>query len=392
LYNTKGQGALLEDLVADGALDEYLPFDNRSTIEGFDPQTAIEYIAEKLRNGENINEESTVRLRALQNQKEELKSRIENLTSIPAANYELGQMAEQPREELIEAGMRDLEDDARSIGVDVDSLREELSESMPSASIEEFNGAYQNALYAATSRDQKQDALYSQKGPGRITKAVMSVVNSKQAKMQKELTGKTMIEAAQWAVNNAPNPFAKLTANKTLTMLKELQGRGVTFNFEVQGGNERSSMLSGAEGVTHFLWGKEGTNVTVFLNGAPVFVDQRGYPSGMSHDTLLHELLHVATRTSTKFLPPNHPLIKDLNELFNTVVRKYNADAKAGKLPPVLERYYKRINNVLATPDELISWGMNDKEFQKYLSEIKVGDKTVFSQLIDLVRKLIGMA
>jgi hypothetical protein len=386
LYNTKGQGALLEDLVADGALDEYLPFDNRSTIEGFDPQTAIEHIAEKLRNGENINEESTVRLRDLQNQKEELKSRIENLTSIPAANYELGQMAEKPREELTEAGMRDLEDDARSIGVDVDRLREELSDSMPSASVAEFYGAYQNALFAATSRDQKQDALYSQKGEA-APKA-----DPKQEKMQRELTGKSMIQAAQWAVNNAPNPFAKLTANKTLTMLKELQGRGVTFNFEVQGGKERSSMLSGAEGVTHFLWAKEGTKVTVFLNGTPVFADQRGYPSGMTYDTLLHELLHVATRTSTKFLPPNNPLIKDLNELFNTVVRKYNADRKAGKLPPVLERYNKSMNNVLFSADELISWGMNDKEFQKYLSEIKVGDKTVFSQLIDLVRKLIGMA
>lgn len=386
LYNTKGQGALLEDLVADGALDEYLPFNNRSTIEGFDPQTAIEYIAEKLRNGENINEESTVRLRALQNQKEELKSRIENLTSIPSANYELGQIAEQPREELTEAGLRDLEDDARSIGVDVDRLREELSDSMPSASVEEYKGAYQNALFAATSRDQRQDALYSQKGEA-APKA-----DPKQEKMERDLTGKSMIQAAQWAVNNAPNPFAKLTASKTLATLKELEARGVTYNFEVQGGNERSSLLSGAEGLTHFLWGKEGTKVTVFLNGTPVFADQRGYPSGMTYDTLLHELLHVATRTSTKFLPSNHPLIKDLNELFNTVVRKYNADAKAGKLPPVLERYYKRINNVLATPDELISWGMNDKEFQKYLSEIKVGDKTVFSQLIDLVRKLIGMA
>ena len=386
LYNTKGQGALLEDLVADGALDEYLPFGNRSTIEGFDPQTAIEYIAEKLRNGENINEESTVRLRDLQNQKEELKSRIEGLTSIPAANYELGQMAEQPREELTEAGLRDLEDDARFIGVDVDRLREELSDSMPSASIEEYKGAYQNALFAATSRDQRQDALYSRKGEA-APKA-----DPVQAKMERELTGKSMIQAAQWAVNNAPNPFAKLTASKTLATLKELEARGVTFNFEVQGGKERSSLLSGAEGVTNFLWGREGTKVTVFLNGTPVFADQRGYPSGMTYDTLLHELLHVATRTSTKFLPPDHPLIKDLNELFNTVVRKYNADAKAGKLPPVLERYYKRINNVLATPDELISWGMNDKEFQKYLSEIKVGDKTVFSQLIDLVRKLIGMA
>lgn len=704
LYNPKGQGALLEDLVADGALDEYLPFDNRSTIEGFDPQTAIEYIAEKLRNGENFNEESSVRLRDLQNQKEELKSRIENLTSIPAANYELGQMAEQPRGELTEAGMRDLEDDARSIGVDVDRLREELSDSMPSASVAEFYGAYQNALFAATSKSpsysidgnqyteqeieaaiserfteneineliaeteaqqttaaettevtepaaeaaapvrradeaeaeatttlekpvqgkravsqglppilpeldktpegrhpqvaaaaklrhegkisreefdeyvkayrgivpvsaevlappasdeqvynalrgdkaksrlnpkikdgtrvglrmdlpareagtnvvsihegkendnpktgkpyssagdvigyssaaritdvkfaprdqvkgikmaylpeknplqtaeglwvnespqaiydrvmqlmrsgdpawtqvnfdpgrhgyfynrktaepviaadevlqvgnfllaknvqygQKEDFLYSQKGEE------APKVDPEQAKMERELTGKSMIQAAQWAVNNAPNPFAKLTASKTLATIKDLEARGVTFNFEVQGGNERSSLLSGAEGLTHFLWGKEGTKVTVFLNGTPVFANQRGYPSGMTYDTLLHELLHVATRTSTRFLPPDHPLIKDLNELFNTVVRKYNADRKTGKLPPVLERYNKSMNNVLFSADELISWGMNDKEFQKYLSEIKVGEKTAFNKLIELVRKLIGMA
>jgi hypothetical protein len=177
-------------------------------------------------------------------------------------------------------------------------------------------------------------------------------------------------------------------------MIRALQSRGVTMSFDLAAGGTRPSSLSGASGVTNFLWDpKKGTSIKVALNGEPVMDNQLGYPSGMDYGTVQHELLHVALRTATKFLPANHPVIKELNDLYKTVFKQFNADAKAGKLPDVLQKFYKRHNNVLSTVDEMISWGMTDREFQDYLSNIKVGpQQNAFSKLVSLIREVLGIS
>ena len=106
--------------------------------------------------------------------------------------------------------------------------------------------------------------------------------------------------------------------------------------------------------------------------------------SGTDYQALAAKLTNaVATRTATRWLPKNHPAIKDLNELYGQVIDQYNKDARAGKLPPVLQKYYERRNNVLESADELITWGLTDRDFQNYLANIKVGPKqTAFSKLV----------
>ena len=73
------------------------------------------------------------------------------------------------------------------------------------------------------------------------------------------------------------------------------------------------------------------------------------------------------------------------------IADRFNADAKAGTLPPVMQRYYKRLNNVLSDPDEMLAWGMTDKDVQTYFDDIKVGEKSVFTQLVELIRKALGL-
>jgi hypothetical protein len=218
-------------------------------------------------------------------------------------------------------------------------------------------------------------------------------ISAEDQRTEEELTGKSMIQAADWAVANAPNAFAKLIAEKVRNRLREFQRKGMTLEFNISGGSTRPRMLSGARGVTQFEWGKgdKGTKITVTLNGAAVMNNQGGYPPGVQYNTILHELLHVATRSQFVFMPNTDPLRKQMTELFNLVADRFNADAKAGTLPPVMERYYKRMNNVLTDPDELLAWGLTDKEVQAYLDDIKVGDKSVFTRLVELIRTALGL-
>jgi hypothetical protein len=218
-------------------------------------------------------------------------------------------------------------------------------------------------------------------------------ISAEDQRIEKELAGKSMIQTADWAVANAPNAFAKVIAEKVRNRLREFQRKGMTLDFVIEGGSTRTNKLRSARGVTQFEWGKDdkGTKITVTLNGAAVMDNQNGYPPGVQYNTILHELLHVATRSQFAFMPNTDPLRKQMLELFNAVADRFNADAKAGNLPPVMERYYKRMNNVLADPDELLAWGLTDKEVQAYLDDIKVGEKSVFTRLVELIRTALGL-
>ena len=218
-------------------------------------------------------------------------------------------------------------------------------------------------------------------------------IDPEDQRIEKELTGKSMIQVADWAIQNAPNAFARVIAEKVKARLLAFQRKGMTLDFKIQGGQNRTLNMRGARGVTQFDWGKDdkGTTITVTLNGAAVLNNQAGYPPGTRYSTVLHELLHVATRAQFVFMPNTDPLKKQMIELFNAVADRFNADAKAGNLPPVMMKYYKRMNNVLEDPDEMLAWGLTDRDVQEYFDDIKVGEKSVWSQLVELIRKALGL-
>jgi len=216
-------------------------------------------------------------------------------------------------------------------------------------------------------------------------------IDPEDQRIEKELTGKTMLQAADWSVKNAPNAFMRVIAEKVRNRLRELERRGVEFEFKVEGGNMRSRDMFSGRGITNFKWDEEQSKISVRLNGAAVMDNQNGYPPGTRYETLLHELLHVATRAQFKFLSPDSSMGKQLVELSDAIIKRYNADAKAGKLPPIMERYWKNRNNVLEDPDEILAWGLTNKEVQEYFADIKVGEKSAMTRLVELIREVLGL-
>ena len=212
--------------------------------------------------------------------------------------------------------------------------------------------------------------------------------------LEKELSGKTMLELSDWSIKNAPNKFAKVIANMVNKRIKEMEKRGIKLEFNIASGNTRTSNMFNARGEVQFKFGKKGeeTSSILTLNGAAVLDNQRGYPSGMNYTTILHELLHVATRGQLKLLSKNDPLVVELGNLRNEVVRYFNKRVDENNLTPFMERIYKREINALHDIDELVSWGLTDKNMQEFLSEIKVGDKTIFNKLVDLIRQILGIS
>ena len=217
-------------------------------------------------------------------------------------------------------------------------------------------------------------------------------IDPQEQSIEKELAGKNFMQVAQWAVRSAPNAFAKVIAQKVLSRLQGMQSRGVKFDFQIKGGDSRPGNLYGARGLTNFVFGKTGEDVSIkiTLNGATVMENQDGYPSGMNYVTVLHELLHAATRGQLKYLKSTDPLVKELSDLRNQVVRYFNnVDQK--DMTPFMKRVYNREINALNDIDEMVSWGMTDEDMQKFLSEIKVGEKSVFTKLIETIRKILGL-
>jgi len=214
-------------------------------------------------------------------------------------------------------------------------------------------------------------------------------------RIEKELTGKTMLEVSQWAVDNAPNKFAKAIAQKVMNRLNGMARRGIKLEFEVASGKSRPAKMFNARGLVEYDFGRAGEgkqpSFKLTINGAPVMDNQFGYPPGTRYITVLHELLHVATSGQINVLKGDDPLVKELRGLFNQVVDHFNTEVRAGRITPFMNRMYKQEINALTDPDELLAWGIADREMQEFLSEIKVGDKTIMDKLVELIRKILNV-
>jgi hypothetical protein len=238
----------------------------------------------------------------------------------------------------------------------------------------------------STNIGEEGDIMFSKEQPSKI--------KEEDQRIEKELTGKTMLELSDWSIKNAPNHFAKVIANMVNKRIKEMEKRGIKLDFNIETGDTRRSGMFNAKGEVQFKFGKTGeqTSARLTLNGAAVLENQLGYPPGTNYVTVLHELLHVATRGQLKLRSKNDPLVVELHELRNSVIDYYNQKVKEKDMTPFMERMYKREINALWDIDELVSWGLTDKNMQEFLSEIKVGEKTAFTKLVELVRQMLGIA
>ena len=209
-----------------------------------------------------------------------------------------------------------------------------------------------------------------------------------------ELKGKTFIQAAQWLVDKAPNRFAKIIANKILNRLKEYERAGVHLRFEIATDEKRDIRLRNAAGFTNTRFGANGEQgaILLMLNGPTNYKEQANFGPGTSYRTVFHEMLHAATAAHLEFSHGSDPLIKELNRIYDIVARHIKANRSNKTMSKIEEHFFQGTNNAFSDRDELISWGLTDHDMQVFLSGIKVGDKSVFNMLTEIVRKILGLS
>jgi hypothetical protein len=215
-------------------------------------------------------------------------------------------------------------------------------------------------------------------------------IDTPKEQIAKDVQGMTIPELARWAVINAPNTPARQFALKAFDRINQFADRGI-FPGKIKvlnGGIRNESGTRGRVTYRHYRDLKQGFDISLMLNGIPTNGVADFY-TGTQYSTILHELLHAATILEVRFNPKSKP-VKELENLYARVKAQVKMDIKNGVQHPALEGI-KRGANTMQSVDELIAWGLTDKNFQDYLSGIKVGNKTAFTKFVEIMRKLLNI-
>lgn len=199
------------------------------------------------------------------------------------------------------------------------------------------------------------------------------------------LRGKTLKEALQWAQKNVRNDYERMVLRSVEARLRELTDLGVEFSFDLTPAGKQ--LVGGMLGVSTITPAGLGSaqKVEVILNGA-----HTGDKAGTNYETLVHELLHAVTQAQLR-IAPDGTAAKELKALYKEIIDQFNAKAKAGTLNEFEQRFYKRENNSLETADELLAWGLTNKEFQDYLASVQVTPKvTLWNKFVRAIGELLG--
>ena len=203
-----------------------------------------------------------------------------------------------------------------------------------------------------------------------------------------EIQGLSIPDLAQWAVNNAPNDAAKAIAQRVSDRINEFRTKKV-YPEKVRVLNNTQRWKSGTRGKVDLISVKGvGFSMKMGFNGTENGkADSR---TGTRYSTILHELVHAATVPQI-FFAPNSKSVNDLKVLYNKVNDQIKKDQASGDSKDMINRIL-RGSNTMQNPAELMAWGLTDSKFQTYLSGIKVGDKTAFQKLVDVVRQVLGLS
>jgi hypothetical protein len=399
----EGEGKSISELAADGSLNDWLPGELRINRDEMDvsPEDALDraiaadqYIKDRLIEGNYLTYQTNQRLEEIGASLREIEQAYQEINDEELFNALAQEAINEQRAIDQEAATAPAEGEVGSIEPPEGIFERAPEEQVVAKPTEEITATPEDEYFP----DREEFIRGKESGSGTLQEEFKPYVinkNAEEESIEKQVTGKTMLGVAQWAVDNAPNKFAKAIAQKVLNRLNGMAKRGIKLDFEVVGGSNRPKSMREARGQTTFGFFDARENkpafIKVTLNGAAVVDDQSGYPPGTRYITILHELVHAATVGQTQVLRSDDPIIKELQTLHNAVVKYYNAEVKAGRMTPFMQRYYKGEINILDNADELLAWGLADKDMQEFLSNIKIGDTTIFSELVDLVRRILNI-
>lgn len=229
------------------------------------------------------------------------------------------------------------------------------------------------------------------------------VIDKSQEQISQEIQGKTITEVSQWLIDNAPNGAAKAIAEAIHTRLVDFDKRKVRMPVKVLEGRRRDP---GAYGSVTVSSDAKGILFETVFNG----VDSTGVAddiTGTDYETIMHELLHVATRIQLKYLSKSNPIIKQFQSLKKTIDDQIKKDIAAGlndpfiKLMSDVKRRYEMVGKPHAWErfgpmqmiDEVLTWGLTDPDYQKYLAKIQLAPKvSAFTKFAELLRRMLGLS
>jgi len=217
--------------------------------------------------------------------------------------------------------------------------------------------------------------------------------------VQSAIEGKDPIQAARWLAKNAPDADYRLIASRVAAQLEGLQEAGLKFDLKIAHGGDWGPLepleLNRARGIVASNYTKGVGTKTIWLNGA----DRTGRV-GTSYETLLHELVHVATLSATRLgswrVSENSPLAQDVRDLYavtKAIIRHYNArvDADKSSLTPFERRVFERRVNALEDVDEVLTWALTNRDMQQWLETIPYKGKSLWTRFVEAIRNFLGL-
>ena len=193
--------------------------------------------------------------------------------------------------------------------------------------------------------------------------------------------------AAEYIAKNADNPSYRKIAERILPFLDDVEiivaRDGMRIPMLIAGGYNRQGRFVAARGLSIIQPGKRGG--TVWLRSAE-------QANGINVETLLHELVHQASQAR----------LADARLFANKGTRAQEIYLELRQLAGLVDRRLKQgpglrpgstgLPTAMNT-DELVAWGLTNKEFQDFLQTIKLdGEQTAFSRFVDMIADLLGIS
>ena len=244
---------------------------------------------------------------------------------------------------------------------------------------------------------EKAPDLFDEKQPVAEEKPVVEEKEPKQFDISKtdfeihqEIKGLDSIGLSKWLVANAGNKAAKYIAEKIEQQITKFEKAGVKVNIIMLTGKDRHKRgVQGTSGI------KLGPNRTVYYDVKINGLNSKGKAddSTIGYQILMHELLHTVSQLQIFAIKKQNAtdykdIQEDLISILRAVKKRNREEAEKDAVDQHSASYQSRFYK---NTDELFAYGLSNASLQDYLSTIKVGDKTAFTKLVEIVRKLLGI-
>lgn len=229
-------------------------------------------------------------------------------------------------------------------------------------------------------------------------------------RLERELSGKTFTEAAQYMIDNAPSPYNKEVMTKVLALAKQIEATG-GHSLElriVRPGDSAPKIVGHPDLMAYTTVTNVPSRAIVWLKSAELSPEV-----GVNYQMAAHEMLHAVTMEALEYARESDPegrtklgrAARDLRDLSDAIQRHVNdrldnlssntlnANSVDGTRKIEFElQHALGEHNAFADPHEILAWGLTNPDMQRYLQSIEYKPRqSVFARLVSLVRDLLGL-